>query len=171
MSFLYKKYEITDASQQSQDIDELFRDIYEQIRVSVLGLATVVGDIPYVSRPNVFSMLADVATGNALLSGGIATAPLWGKVDLTTTVVGILPLANGGTGLASYTQGDMVFFTSGTTLSKLAKNTTATRYVSNTGTANAPAWAQVNLTNGVTGILPVANGGAGWARIFLLMGG
>jgi hypothetical protein len=44
-------------------------------------------------------------------------------------------------------------------LSALAKNTTATRYLSNTGTTNNPAWAQIDLTNGVTGILPVANGG------------
>jgi hypothetical protein len=41
--------------------------------------------------------------------------------------------------------------------SKLAKNASATRYLSNTGTNNDPAWAQVNLANGVTGNLPVAH--------------
>ncbi len=35
------------------------------------------------------------------------------------------------------------------------------RYLSNTGTSNNPAWAQVALTTGVTGILPPANGGTG----------
>jgi hypothetical protein len=37
MSILAKKYDITDAGEQSADIDELFRDIYEQLRVSILG--------------------------------------------------------------------------------------------------------------------------------------
>jgi hypothetical protein len=31
----------------------------------------------------------------------VGTAPAWGKVDLTTDVTGILPAANGGTGLSS----------------------------------------------------------------------
>lgn len=39
----------------------------------------------------------------------------------------------------------------------MAKDTNATRYLSNTGTTNNPAWAQINLANGVTGNLPVAN--------------
>lgn len=65
--------------------------------------------------------------------------------------------SRGGTGLTSWTQGDIPYYTSGTSLSKLAKNTSATRYLSNTGTSNAPAWAQINLANGVTGNLPVTN--------------
>jgi hypothetical protein len=56
-------------------------------------------------------------------------------------------------------QGDILYGSAADTLSALAKNTTATRYISNTGAANSPAWAQVDLTNGVTGILPGANGG------------
>lgn len=65
--------------------------------------------------------------------------------------------ARGGTGLSSWTQGDIPYYTSGTALTKLAKNTSATRYLSNTGTSNAPAWAQIDLSNGVTGDLPFAN--------------
>lgn len=57
------------------------------------------------------------------------------------------------------TQGDIFYATADEAIGNLAKNTTATRYLSNTGTSNAPAWAQINLTNGVTGVLPVANGG------------
>jgi len=56
-------------------------------------------------------------------------------------------------------QGDLLYASSTTALSSLAKNTTATRYLSNTGTSNNPAWAQINLANGVTGTLPTANGG------------
>ena len=47
------------------------------------------------------------------------------------------------------------------TMAALAKDTNATRYLSNTGASNAPAWDQVELTNGVSGILPAANGGTG----------
>jgi hypothetical protein len=55
-----------------------------------------VGDILYASGTTALSKLADVATGNALLSGGVTTAPAWGKVGLTTHVTGVLPNANGG---------------------------------------------------------------------------
>ncbi len=57
-----------------------------------------VGDILYASTTTALSKLAGVATGNALLSGGVGAAPSYGKIDLTTTVTGILPGANGGTG-------------------------------------------------------------------------
>ena len=62
-----------------------------------------VGDILYASAATVLSKLADVATGNALISGGVGVAPSWGKIDLTTHVSGILPTANGGTGIAFFT--------------------------------------------------------------------
>ena len=62
------------------------------------GLASyTVGDIIYASGTTTLSKLADVATGNALISGGVGAAPSWGKVDLTTHVSGVLPIANGGT--------------------------------------------------------------------------
>ncbi len=60
-------------------------------------------------------------------------------------------------------QGDIVYGSATDVFSVLTKNVTATRYLSNTGTSNNPAWAQVNLTNGVTGITPVTNGGTGAA--------
>jgi hypothetical protein len=55
------------------------------------------------------------------------------------------------------TQGDILYGSAGNTISNLAKNTTATRYLANTGTTNNPNWDQVNLANGVTGNLPVGN--------------
>ena len=61
-----------------------------------------VGDLLYASTTTALSKLADVATGNALISGGIGVAPSWGKIGLTTHVSGILPVANGGTGLGSF---------------------------------------------------------------------
>ncbi len=61
----------------------------------------------------------------------------------------------------SVAQGDLLYGSAVDTLSALAKNITATRYLSNTGASNNPAWAQVDLSNGVTGNLPVTNLGSG----------
>lgn len=60
-----------------------------------------VGDLLYASATTTLSKLADVATGNALISGGVTTAPSWGKIGLTTHVSGTLPVANGGTNASS----------------------------------------------------------------------
>lgn len=62
-----------------------------------------VGDLLYASGAAVLSKLADVATGNALISGGVTTAPSWGKIGLTTHITGVLDPANGGTGVANNT--------------------------------------------------------------------
>jgi hypothetical protein len=61
------------------------------------------GDIVYASATNTLGKLADVATGNALLSGGVSADPAWGKVGLTTHVSDTLPVANGGTGRTTNT--------------------------------------------------------------------
>lgn len=60
-----------------------------------------VGDLLYASTTTALSKLADVATGNALISGGVGVAPSYGKIGLTTHVSGTLPVANGGTGITS----------------------------------------------------------------------
>lgn len=57
---------------------------------------------------------------------------------------------------ATPVQGDTLYF-DGSSWVSLAKSATATRYLSNTGSSNNPAWAQINLANGVTGNLPVGN--------------
>lgn len=53
-----------------------------------------IGDIIYASATTTLSRLADVATGNALISGGVGAAPSWGKIGLTTHVSGDLPFAS-----------------------------------------------------------------------------
>jgi hypothetical protein len=59
--------------------------------------AGAIGAIPYSTTTTTYGTVAAVATGNALISGGIATAPSWGKIGLTTHVTGTLPVGNGGT--------------------------------------------------------------------------
>lgn len=100
------------------------------------------GDLLYASGSAALSKLADVATGNVLRSGGVGAAPAWGKVTLTTDVDGTLPAANGGTGQASYTVGDVLYASGSTALSKLAAVATGNVLIS-AGTGTAPAWGQV----------------------------
>ena len=70
-------------------------------------------------------------------------------------------IATDGHAFDSQAQGDILYASSTTVLSRLGKDTNSTRVLTNTGTNNNPAWAQVTLTTGVTGELPVANGGTG----------
>ncbi|NBP02312.1 MAG: hypothetical protein EBU90_19775 [Proteobacteria bacterium] len=108
-------------------------------------------------------------TANQVLRMSSGGSPVigWGAIDISQSaaVTGTLAVTNGGTGLTSFAQGDLIYSSDTNTLLALPKNTTATRYLSNTGTNNNPAWAQVNLSNGVTGTLPVGNGGTGLTTI------
>lgn len=54
-------------------------------------------------------------------------------------------------------QGDVMYGSAVGVVSTLTKDTNATRYLSNTGASNNPAWTQISLANGVTGNLPVTN--------------
>lgn len=88
-----------------------------------------------------------ITAGTGLTGGGAIT--LGGSVTLNAT----------GGGLPTSVQGD-IFYASGVdTVTTLAKDTNTTRYLSNTGVTNNPAWAQVALSTGVSGQLPLANGG------------
>ena len=60
-----------------------------------------VGDILYADTTTTLAKLPDVATGNALLSGGVNVAPSWGKIDVATHITGVVPVANGGTGAST----------------------------------------------------------------------
>jgi hypothetical protein len=71
-----------------------------------------VGDLLYADTTTSLAKLADVATGNALISGGVGVAPSWGKIGLTTHVSGTLPAANGGTNLTAFTANGVVYASS-----------------------------------------------------------
>ena len=101
-------------------------------------------------------------SGYAFVSGGASAAPSWSQISLTAGVTGTLPAANGGTGLSSYTIGDLIYASGTTTLSKLADVATGNVLLSG-GVGAAPSWGKVDLTTAVNGTLPVANGGTGQA--------
>lgn len=109
---------------------------------------------------------------NTITTLGTITTGTWNGTTISvarggtgaTTITGVL-VGNGTSPVTAtaIAQGDLFYGSAVNTLAALAKDTNSTRYLSNTGTSNNPAWAQVNLTNGVTGVLPVANGGTGSA--------
>ena len=124
------------------------------------GLNTyVIGDLLYASGATALSRLADVATGNALISGGVATAPSWGKIGLTTHVSGTLPIANGGTnatatptaGAVAYGTGSAYAFTSAGTVGQVLTS----------AGAGMPTWttAGTGTVTSVTGTAPVVSSG------------
>jgi hypothetical protein len=78
------------------------------------------GDLLYASGATALSKLADVATGNALISGGVGVAPSYGKIGLTTHVSGTLAVGNGGTGLTVGTSGGVPYFSATNTLTSSA---------------------------------------------------
>ncbi len=69
------------------------------------------GDLLYYnSGTSKFENLADVATGNALISGGVAAAPSWGKIGLTTHTEDKLGIANGGTNNTAFTSTRIIYY-------------------------------------------------------------
>jgi hypothetical protein len=119
-----------------------------------------VGDIVYASGTTTLSSLADVATGNALISGGVGVAPSYGKVGLTTHVSGTLPATNGGTGLSTATTGDIIYASASNTWASLA-DVAVNNVLLSGGVGVAPSYGKVGLTTHVSGTLPTANGGTG----------
>lgn len=100
-------------------------------------------------------------SGYVLTSGGTSAAPTWSQVSLATGVTGTLPVANGGTGLSSYTTGSLLYASGTTTIAGLADTAIGNVLLSN-GIGVAPVWGQVPLagtSQAVTGVLPIANGG------------
>ena len=81
--------------------NELLRDIIDDLNAVRSATSTLaIGDLLYANTTTSLARLAAVATGNALISGGVNTAPSWGKIGLATHVSGALPEANGGTGVS-----------------------------------------------------------------------
>lgn len=84
----------------------------------------------------------DTTTGKLIKDSGIATSAI---------------IAFPG----STAQGDLLYLSAANTLARLAKSASSTKALCNTGTSNNPAWCQIDLTTGITNVLPFANGGTG----------
>ena len=107
-----------------------------------------VGDLLYADTTTTLAKLPDVATGNALISGGVGVAPAWGKIGLTTHVSGVLPIANGGTNGSSTPTAGAVPYGTGTAYAFTAAGTAGQVLTSNG--AGVPTWT-TNAGGDVTG--------------------
>jgi hypothetical protein len=109
----------------------------------------------------------DVGLGNV---ENVALSTWPGSTNITTvgTITGGVwqgsPIAanKGGTGLTAINQGEIIYGGEPNVYYRLAKSVTKSRYICNQGGLNnSPDWGQVDLTTGVFGVLPGANGGRG----------
>jgi hypothetical protein len=112
-----------------------------------------VGDILYADTSTSIAKLAGVAVGNALISGGIGSAPSYGKIGLATHVDGTLPAANGGTGQSSLTANNVLLGNGTSAVQFVAPGTTG-----NVLTSDGTTWTSVAPAGGgVTSITGTAN--------------
>ena len=114
-----------------------------------------------------YTLTGGVAAGNTITS---LTVNQYGEVSAVTAAEiaiaasqvtsGTLAVARGGTGLASYAVGDIIFASGATTLAALADVATGNVLISG-GVTTAPSYGKVGLTTHVSGTLAVGNGGTG----------
>ena len=128
-----------------------------------------VGDILYASTSTALSKLADVAVGNALISGGIGVAPAWGKITLTNHVSGILPIGNGGTGLSAWTTNGL-FYGGASSMGQTAAPTTGQIVVGSAG--GVPVFVSMSSDATITaaGALTIAANAVSYAKFQQIAG-
>lgn len=125
-----------------------------------------IGDLPIASSATAYGKLADVATGQVLVSGGVGAAPAYSATPMVTSVTlsgataskplftdgskvttstGTVPTDQGGTGLASYAVGDLLYASEATTLAKLA-DVAVNQVLVSGGVGAAPAYSAAPVT-------------------------
>jgi hypothetical protein len=126
--------------------DALFR---QSAGLSVVGRSTnSTGNVADITAASDYQVLR--RSGTSIGFGAVA-------LDQSGAITGTLATGNGGTGLSTYTAGDLVYYATGTALSKLAIGT-STYLLTSSGTA--PQWSDpAGVTVGVA--TNVAGGGAG----------
>lgn len=106
---------------------------------------------------NTYTILDDIATGNALISGGVNLPPSWGKIGLTTHVTGTLPVANGGTNKTSFTTYQLIAGGTTTTgaLQQIGSGT-AGDFLRSNGAGALPSFSTVTIgiTDFISGFIP-----------------
>jgi hypothetical protein len=102
------------------------------------GTTFTLGLAPATSQPL-------IATGSSIAGGSISTS----------FISGTFPVSAGGTGLTTVTAGTILYASATNTIAGLAAAAAGNVLLSGT----TPSWGKVSLASGVTGILPIANGG------------
>ncbi len=143
------------------------------------------GVAPTYQNISAAGVVTSVSAGNSISVSGTASAPIVNvagtvnhALQVGNSTASLTSLASGSLGQllqsqgslanpafttttypATSAQGDLIYASALNVYSNLAKSASSTRYLANTGTSNAPQWDQVSLTTGITGVLPIANGG------------
>jgi hypothetical protein len=81
-------------------------------------------------------------------------------IQMSQVTSGTLGVTQGGTGISSYSVGDLIYADTTTSFAKLAGVATGNVLISG-GVGAAPTYGKVALASAVSGTLPVANGGTG----------
>ena len=122
-----------------------------------LALNYADGKLYYKNSSGVVTLLASSTTVTNSFSAGTTGFTPSTATTGAVTLGGTLITSNGGTGLASYTAGDLSYYASGTALTKLAIGT-AGQFLTSTGTA--PQWSTLSgvavttFSAGTTGFTP-----------------
>lgn len=129
------------------------------------SLNTLTGNTGGAVSPDGANNISVLGAGTVSVTGNPGTNTLTAAIT-GGTLHQVLQSAGAGNAVfstatypATSLQGDLMISSAANTYTNLAKSAVATRYLANTGIGNNPAWDQVHLTTGVTGVLPIANGG------------
>lgn len=132
------------------------------------------GKLYYKDNAGVVQIIGTKAAAQTSISFGTTGLTPSTATQGAVTVAGTLITSNGGTGLSSYTAGDITYYASGTALSKLAIGT-SNQILTSSGTA--PQWTSgssitvgtaTNLASGAAGSVPYQTGSG--ATSFLSIG-
>lgn len=151
MALRPKPYSL-EGSEQWSNVDEMFEILFADVSNGAFffnDLTLVAGDLLYYDGTRL-ARLGIGAANTVLRTSGVL--PAWDQVVLTTDVLGILPIANGGTaGSATPTNGGVAYGT-GSAYAFTAVGT-AGQVLTSAGAA-APVWAAASASSGgITGLL------------------
>ena len=129
--------------------------IYNPVEISHAGLvASLTGDVGGAIVP---------VGGNIDVLGGVNITTTGTAGTITIDLVATIAVALGGTGGTTHAIHGVLVGQAGAAIASTVAGTTGNVLTGVTGAD--PAWAQVDLTSMVTGILPVPNGGTGLSTI------
>ena len=126
-----------------------------------LAINIVDGKLYYKNNSGVVSLLASNAASSPVTSFQTSLGGLTPSTATTgvVTLAGTLNTSSGGTGLTSFTAGDITYYAAGTLLSKLGIGTAGQILTVNSG-ATAPQWSSLSgvavttFSGGTTGFTP-----------------